>query len=180
MKILKTHYEKDIFPNREPSDVDFKDRITGKCIMVDSEGKIALVGTTVHYIYTLPGGGVDDSEKIEEGIKREVKEETGFDVEIIEMLGVIDDYRNREKKHCISYCAVANIIGEKSDINLTDSEKENGLHVKWLTPEDAISLLQEEYNKVKKGEIEYYNTAFNVVRDFEFLKKYCRGEEEKE
>jgi len=172
LKKIKIHYEKDIFPNRETAEVLFLDRLTGKCIILDAEQKVGLVATTVNYIYTLPGGGIEENEKIEEGIIREVKEETGYDIEIIKMVGVIEDYRNREKRHGINYCAVANIVGEKTDADLTDSEKENGLHLKWFTKEEAHELLKEEYQKVLGGEIQYYNTAFNVARDLEFFKEY--------
>jgi len=172
MKPIRTNYEKDIFPKRKCEEVVFEDRITGKGIVFNDEQKIALVGTTVNFIYTLPGGGVEDGEKVEDGIIREVKEETGYDVEIIKMIGVIDDYRNRDKKHCICHCAVAKISGERQDQILTNSEKENGLHVKWFSTGDALELLENEYKKVLNGEISYYNTAFNIARDLEFLKEF--------
>jgi len=176
MKHIRTNYEKDIFPKREYEEVVFEDRVTGKGIVFNNEQKIALVGTTVHYIYTLPGGGVDDGEKVEDGIIREVKEETGYDTKIVKMIGTIDDYRNRDKKHCISHCAVAKISGEQEEQVLTDSEKENGLHVKWFTTEDALELLESEYKRVLAGEVQYYNTAFNITRDLEFLKEFLGKE----
>ena len=172
IKSLKTLYQKDIFPSMELLDVEFEDRLTGKAIIVDSEDRIALVGTSLNFIYTLPGGGIDSGEEIEVGIVRESKEETGCVVEIIHMLGMIDDYRNGDKKHCISYCAVAKVIGEKQEPELTEGEKENGLHVKWFTKDEAYNILEAEYKKVLAGEINFYNTAYNVVRDFEFLKEY--------
>lgn len=114
-KHIKTIYQKNIFPNLETLDVDFEDRLTGKAIIIDDKQKIASVGTTVNFIYTLPGGGIDAKEEIRTGMIRESKEETGCDVEIFSMLGIIDDFRNRDKKHCISYCAVAKVAGEKHD-----------------------------------------------------------------
>ena len=36
--------------------------------------------------YTFPGGGLEDNETYEEGTKREIKEEFGIDVEIVEKL----------------------------------------------------------------------------------------------
>ena len=155
--------------------VEFKKRITGKSVIRDGD-KIALVGTTVNYIYTLPGGGVNEGEDISTGITREAKEETGCTVVLTEMLGVIEDYRNRDKKHCISYCAITNVVGEKGALELTSEEEKNGLHVKWLTKEEeeeeALCVLENEYKNVLKGEINYYNTAYNIVRDYEFIKEY--------
>lgn len=171
---IKTIYQKDIFPNMEMAEVDFEDRLTGKAIIIDNEDKIAMVGTTVNFIYTLPGGGIDTNEDIETGILRESKEETGCHVEIVSMLGMIDDFRNRDKKHCISYCAIAKVVGEKQDPKLTDEEIKNGLHVKWFSKEEVLAILQEENDRVTKGEISFYNTAYNVVRDFEFVKEYFK------
>ena len=78
------------------------------------------------------------------------------------------------EKHCISYCAVTKVIGNKQGPELTEDEKKNGLHVKWFTKEEACNLLDEEYNKVLVGEINFYNTAYNVARDFEFIKEYLK------
>lgn len=156
----------------ENSEIVFEDRITGKAIVVDKENKIALVGTTVNHIYTLPGGGIENGENVNTGIKREIKEETGCDIEVTKILGTINDYRNRDKKHCISYCALANVLGEKGKTQLIEEEKKNGLHVKWFTKKEVFEILEIEYKKVLDGEINYYNTAYNVVRDFEFIKEY--------
>ncbi len=171
-KKLGTFYQRDIFPQMEDTPCDFEDRVTGKSIITNERGGVALVGTAVNYIYTLPGGGVDAGESIEEGICREAKEETGYDTEWVRKIGVIDDFRNRDKKHCISYCALLKATSEVQELNLTDDEKKNGLHVKWFGLEDAKKVLSEENEQVKKGEISFYNTAFNVVRDYEFLKEY--------
>ena len=172
IKSLKTIYQKDIFPNIEIIDVEFEDRLTGKAIIIDKENKIAMVGSSVNFIYTLPGGGIDIGEQIEQGIIREIKEEAGCIIEISHMLGRIDDYRNRDKKHCISYCAIAKVIGDKQEPELTEEEKKNGLHVKWFTKDEVYKILEDEYKKVLAGEINFYNTAYNVVRDFEFVKEY--------
>jgi ADP-ribose pyrophosphatase YjhB (NUDIX family) len=172
-KNIKTLYQKDIFPKMEDTEVAYEDRATGKSIVIDKEDKIALVGTTVNYIYTLPGGGIENGEDINSGIIREIKEETGCNIEIIKIIGTIDDYRNRDKKHCINYCAVSNVLGEKGEQELIEEEKRNGLHVKWFTKEEAFEILEAEYKKVLNGEINYYNTAYNVARDFEFMKEYC-------
>lgn len=174
-KVLKIFTQKDVFPNMEIVEVEFEDRLTGKSIIVDSDDKIALVGSTVNHIYTLPGGGIDKDENIEAGIIREAKEETGCDIEISSMLGIIYDYRNRDKKHCITYCAISEVAGEKHDPKLTEEEKKNGLHVKWCNKKEALDILEYEYKKVLNGEISFYNTAYNVFRDYEFLKEYLNG-----
>ncbi len=168
--IIKTYKQKDIFPAMADLEVEFKDRITGKSIILDDNNNLALVGTTVNHIYTLPGGGIDSGESVEDGIIREAKEETGCDIEVVNILGIIDDYRNRDRKHCISYCAVAKLL-KKGEHHMTEEEIKNGLHVKWVTISEARGILLEENKKVKNGQINFYNTAYNIVRDYEFLLK---------
>jgi ADP-ribose pyrophosphatase YjhB (NUDIX family) len=43
-------------------------------------------GIAFHALWTLPGGGIEFDESIEEGTIREVKEETGYDAELVRPL----------------------------------------------------------------------------------------------
>lgn len=49
------------------------------------------------------GGGVEEGENLEEAIKRELLEELGAEVEIIEKLGFVDDYYNLIHRHNINH-----------------------------------------------------------------------------
>lgn len=68
---------------------DFNIRVTG--ILVEDE-KILLVKQKVSdkRNWSLPGGKLEQGETIEQGIIREMKEETGLDVEIIRLLYLCD------------------------------------------------------------------------------------------
>ncbi len=39
----------------------------------------------------------------------------------------------------------------------------------WLDKEEVIEILKKQVDKVKNGEVEFYNTAFNIVRDSFFF-----------
>lgn len=171
MKILATFNQKEVFPDKEDNweDVGFEDRLTGKAIVFDHDSNVALVGTKVNSFYLLPGGGVDPEESIEDGIVRECLEEIGCEVVLERKVGVIDDYRNRDKKHCINHCYTARLVGEKGQLKLTEEEEKNGLHVIWVPINDAISILEKEVEQLKRGEVTFYNTGFNIVRDHRFL-----------
>lgn len=173
MKKLGTFTQKDVFPVKEDikEKINFEDRITGKAIIFDDENNIALVGNRVNSFYLLPGGGVDDGESVENGVIRECLEEVGCKVELKEAIGIIDDYRNRDKKHCINYCYSAKIIGKKGQLTLTEEEEKNGLHVMWVTLDEAIKILEREVRQLKEGEVTFYNTGFNILRDHLFLKE---------
>src|SRR5213594_3932683 len=56
-------------------------------LIVNPEGKILLAKSHKWFDkYTLPGGHIEVGETMEEAVKREVKEEVGLDVEVVEFL----------------------------------------------------------------------------------------------
>jgi len=173
MKNLGTFTQADVFPKKEDGreKIDFEDRITGKAIVFDDDNNIALVGNKMNPFYLLPGGGIDLSESVKSGIIRECLEEIGCNVELKEAIGIIDDYRNRAKKHCINYCYTAKLVGEKGELTLTEDEKRNGLHVIWVSLDRAITTLEKEVEQLKRGEVIFYNTGFNILRDYLYLKE---------
>jgi len=173
MNPLAIFHEKDVFPNKgtDVADVDFEDRRTGKAVVFDQEGNVALVGNKVNSFQLLPGGGIHENESVEEGIIRECLEEIGCVVELEQNLGIVEDFRTRDKKHCINYCYTANLVGEKGNPVLTEDETKNGMHVIWLPLNKAIEKLREETEQLKRGEVLFYNTGFNILRDFIYLEE---------
>ena len=71
------------------SKYDFNVRVTGVLI---EDNKILLVKQKVNdkRNWSLPGGKLEQGETLEQGIIREMKEETGLDVEIIRLLYLCD------------------------------------------------------------------------------------------
>lgn len=165
--------EKDVFPDKitQNEEVVFEDRPTGKAVVFDNDGNVALVGNTVNSYRLLPGGGIDGSESPEQGIVRECLEEIGCVVELVQNLGIVEDYRTRDKKHCINYCYTAKLVGEKGTLALTEEEAKNGMHVVWVPIGEAVTILQEEIEQLKRGEVTFYNTGFNILRDAIFLQE---------
>jgi 8-oxo-dGTP diphosphatase len=83
--------------------------------------------------FVLPGGFVDPGETTEQAVVREVKEETGYDIQITEFVGVYSD-PNRDPRQNISiayFCdvvggaAVSSEEGPVSWVNLSDLKKSN-------------------------------------------------------
>ncbi len=60
----------------------------------------------------LPGGFVEIGERVEEALKREMKEETGLDVSIEKILGVYSDPRRDPRFHTVSVTFVCHASGE--------------------------------------------------------------------
>lgn len=68
---------------------EFIDRTGVYGIAVDSRG-ILLVYDKTRKMWDLPGGGIEEGEDKQEGLKREIKEETGF--EVADNMKLVDSY----------------------------------------------------------------------------------------
>jgi ADP-ribose pyrophosphatase YjhB (NUDIX family) len=70
----------------------------GSAIVVDEHGRVLLQRRTDSGNWALPGGTMDIGETLGDCIVREVKEETGLDIEITGLLGIYTD-----PAHVIAY-----------------------------------------------------------------------------
>jgi ADP-ribose pyrophosphatase YjhB (NUDIX family) len=117
--------------------VVFVDENTIICVEENSHNIDNLLG--------LPGGTVEDNEDEILAFNREVKEETGYEVEDIIYIGVIKVI----KKNYVSYTSYykAKTKGAKKGIKLTSEEIEVGTHPVEINFNNAINRINEEYNK---------------------------------
>ena len=105
-------------------------------------------------LWSKPGGGVEFNEKVEDALKREIKEEIGVDIEIIKFLGFTEGILKEEKQHWISLNYLVKIIG--GDVQNLEPEKHE--EVKWFSlnnlPENlaqnTIDAIREYLKIIKK------------------------------
>ena len=69
---------------------EYDTRLAAYAVIVDDEDRVllALWNEASAPLWTMPGGGVDFGETAEDGAVREVREETGYDVELARILGI--------------------------------------------------------------------------------------------
>jgi len=170
MKKIATIYEKDVYPNKIVDEsIKYSDRITGKAIAINDKNQIALVGNKQNEFLQLPGGGIDEGEDIKMGIIRECLEEIGYTVIILEEIGCIDDYRPRDKKHCINYCYRVKVSDQGGNFKHTQDESSIGMYTKWVDLKEAFDIFGKQKEELEAGKVTFYNTGFNILRDFLFL-----------
>jgi 8-oxo-dGTP pyrophosphatase MutT (NUDIX family) len=66
-------------------------RAATAAVVFDSAGRLLLHRRTDNGLWALPGGTMEVGERADECIVREVREETGYDVEVVRLIGVYSD-----------------------------------------------------------------------------------------
>lgn len=171
-KYFKIIRSSDVFPNSEIEKPEkYTQRQTVKAIVLNNMDEVALVTNSVHNLYSLPGGGAE-SNNLESEIIRECLEEINQDIKITSKVGVVNEFRDRDAKEYITTCFAAIAVRQRKGDTRTDDEIKNGLRVEWVSKEKIKDIFNEQSKMVKEGQIGFYNTAFNIVRDQEFLNEY--------
>ncbi|MEP1446341.1 MAG: NUDIX hydrolase [Paraglaciecola sp.] len=159
MQCLKTAFHSGVAPSDVSPLSEYKviERHATRAIVVKGE-KILLLYTRRYDDYSLPGGGIDKGEEVEEGLIRELKEETGaLGICNIKPFARYDEYRPWHKSdgdfiHMISYCYECDVDEELGDTALESHEIKNGMKPLWINIYEAIAHNKEVMiNSDKKG-----------------------------
>jgi len=126
---------------------------SGTPIILNSKGEILLGKRDKFVLYPLmwglPGGIIEYKEKIEDSIKREIKEEIGVEIKIIKKSNnIYESFPTKETKfHTINipyFCKITKGIPKPKD-ETTD--------VKWFKPSNIKGMkLAYNHKQVLKGE----------------------------
>ena len=109
-------------------------------IVRDEEGRVLMIHKTDNDKWALPGGGHEIGESIAETVVREVKEETGYDVEVETITGTYTDpghvmaYDDGEVRQQFSIAFRAKLLGGSSK---TSDESDR---VEWVNSEKLDEL----------------------------------------
>jgi len=133
----------------------YKNKNTLVCIEEDGYG--------AKHLLKLPGGSVEKNESNIKAIKREILEETGYEIDDIECIGFIENIRKEYILHMTYY--VAKTKGKKKELKLTAEEFEVGTTPIEINIELALKRIKEEYNKGQ------YNSSLRDIMVFNELKK---------
>lgn len=91
-----------------------------------------------HGLYTLPGGGVELGETLEQAVMREIREETALAIEPLELVGfrqaIVRDAAGRVERHFVVLPFAARFIGGEIMLN------EELAEAKWLLPSEISEL----------------------------------------
>lgn len=121
-------------------------------ILLAQRGKQPLLGW-----WSLPGGVLETGETLEDGIRREVREETGLEVKPLEIATVferiIPDAKGRTEYHYVLIDYVCRVIGGEAqpatDVSALAWVAEDDLESYRLT-EGTLPVIREAFGKRKK------------------------------
>ena len=148
-------------------------RFGARGIVINKKGALAIFNKVNKNEYKLPGGGIDDNENPKEAFKREVLEETGCEIEIIQELGTIEEHKSLDNFKQLSYVFVATVINETRELDLTVKEKSEGAKLLWLDENTALEKIENCINNLKASDYEnIYHSKFIVLRDKLILQYY--------
>ncbi|MGA5896769.1 NUDIX hydrolase [Streptomyces venetus] len=114
--------------------------VAASAVVTDDEGRILLQRRRDNDLWALPGGGMEMDESLPRCAVREVKEETGYDVEITGLVGTYTDprhviaYTDGEVRRQFNICFTARIIG--GDLTVSNESTE----VRFIAPADLNAL----------------------------------------
>jgi len=118
-------------------------RLAVRGVLLD-EGMIGIMYVKQHDCYLFPGGQVEPGESLEEGLIRELEEETGYKTEVIDhLVQVIYEEEDLIHHNEIYLCRVlGNGVMDKTEL-----EKDWGIDFVWIDPKDIVTFCQ---NTVKQ------------------------------
>ncbi len=141
----------------------YKVRHAARAVVVNADGKIAMLFVAKENYYKLPGGGLEENEDQVIALRRECQEEIGTDVEVISEVGIIEEYRKFDRLHQISFCYLAKPVGQPVATAYTLEEQESKFRAVWLSYEEAIQGIHEHVAHWIEG------NEYAIPRDSTFL-----------
>src|SRR6185312_14016069 len=153
MKLLATIKPEDVDGNSPAFDyTTFKPRTAVRAIVFD-DTKVALIRVGKQGYYMLPGGGVENEEIIT-GLRREILEELGCEIEITGELGSVVTYMDRWSKKQTDYGYVAKKIGDAAGIARTAFESSEGHEIVWAAKlAEATRLVETATPQSRDGKL---------------------------
>ncbi len=113
--------------------------------LIAKGSQVLLLYTERYDDYSLPGGGVDEGESLEEALLREVAEETGArGLTILGEFGLVEELRpwykpDHDNVRMLSYCYLCDADSALGDTALEHYEQANGMAPRWVDLAEAIA-----------------------------------------
>lgn len=130
---------------------NYRVRRAARAVILNTDGTIAMQFTEGRGSHKLPGGGAEEDESIQDALRREIKEEVGCEIEVVEPIGITIEYRKKYELLQISYVYLAKVKGAIGAPQFDEGEVEDGMVSFWTDIDTAISLTKNDVPKDYEG-----------------------------
>ncbi len=123
--------------------------VATSAVVTDDNGHILLQCRADSGNWALPGGGMDMTESLTDSVIREVKEETGFDVQVTGLVGTYTDprhiiaYTDGEVRRQFNICYTARITG--GQLAISDESTE----IRFVAPDELGNLTMHHTQRLR-------------------------------
>jgi 8-oxo-dGTP diphosphatase len=117
--------------------------------IVEKDGKYLVTRLLKWDITMFPGGGLEEGETLEECTKRELLEETGMIVNVIEKKISIKEYFLDST--WTNHYFTCELVEDTKKNSLTDEEKDLGLITEWKTLDELLENYENNMTKHEHG-----------------------------
>lgn len=147
---------------------DYKVRKSARGIVINENNEILTLYVGRTGIFKLPGGGLENDEDKKEGFVREVLEESGYEIEILDELGQINEHRIKNNQLQINYIFLAKTIKKISKPKFTQNEINDKFELRY-------KQINELFKNMKNQKPTDYFAQFMLKRDLLILEKYLES-----
>lgn len=147
------------------------------CGIIEQDGKFLLVKMRNNGFFCLPGGHVEIGENTAHAALREMKEETGFDLEIVKLVAITENFFNARyrKGHELAFYYLMRSKRPIPTINRIVTEMDKGIPKRleffWWDPKmETKHKIRPDFIR-KKLEKRNFVTETVIIRDKEGYKK---------
>jgi ADP-ribose pyrophosphatase YjhB (NUDIX family) len=130
--------------------------------IVIRDGKILLSYESKNGVYMSPGGGLEKGELLQECCVREIREETGYEAEVISPIVTVDEYF--DDTLFTAHYFLCKVIGQ-GESSLTPVEIEHGMEPRWVSLSEAAEI----FSKYGEKTPDHHSLYF---REYTVLTKY--------
>lgn len=132
--------------------------VGGGALIINNKNQVLLIRRTgksqggLGNIWARPGGAIEFGETVEDGIKREIKEELNIDIELFGPKTFENDIREEKgiKKHWIAFAYFSKIVSGE----LKNLEPEKHDKIEWFDlnsiPENTADFTKKHIEELKK------------------------------
>ncbi|MEI7578513.1 MAG: NUDIX domain-containing protein [bacterium] len=147
-----------------------------RAIIVNEKKQIGLMHVGKQNYYKLAGGGVESGETLIAALKREILEESGYQMTNQQYLASILEFREEtgypDGLIQFDHLFLIKVKGKQQALQLTTKELQNNYGFVWINSDQALSSMQQA-NAIDN------NIKFIIAREIKFLEYYLENIKQK-